>query len=184
MCASPLEWATRAGRRRQVCGRCGFIHYENPVVGVAGVILWPDAHPREWIHEVSWREHREGLGILLARRRIPPEGWCIPCGYVEKDEEVREAVVREVEEETGLRVEPREVVAVESNFHRPEHPTVGVWFRCRVVGGRARAGDDVDALGLFPVEHPPPLAFPTDVKVLRALARDWEPERGIGGREV
>ncbi|MFQ6077381.1 MAG: NUDIX hydrolase [Candidatus Bathyarchaeia archaeon] len=50
---------------------------------------------------------REGDKILLIRRGVNPgKGrWSIPGGLVELGEEVREAAKREVEEETGLRVE-------------------------------------------------------------------------------
>lgn len=134
------------------CGECGRITYRNPAVGVAVIVL-------------------EGDTILLGRRsRGPYAGrWCIPCGYVEWDEDVREAARRELREETGLEVELAEVVAVHSNFHDRAKQTVGVWFRGRLAGGVPRAGDDLDQLGYFPLEQPPELAFPTDAQVIAAL---------------
>jgi ADP-ribose pyrophosphatase YjhB (NUDIX family) len=127
--------------------------YENPVVGVAAVVL-------------------DGDGILLGRRAAGSSYaglWCIPCGYVEYDEDVRAAVRREFCEETGLTIEPGEVVAVLSNWHNPEAHTVGVWFRATVTGGRLQPGDDLDAAGYFPLDEPPPLAFPTDATVIDML---------------
>ncbi|MBU1699231.1 MAG: NUDIX domain-containing protein [Candidatus Eisenbacteria bacterium] len=174
LCATPLKPEFRGGRERPVCHRCGYVRYENPVAGVAGIVLVPGDHA------IRWHEPLIGGGaglappgrtplILLARRTIPPEGWCIPCGYVEADEEIRSALIREMEEETGLIIAPREVYAVQSNFHNPDQPTVGTWFLCSVTGGRAQAGDDVDRLALYPVTDPPPLAFPTDKVVLERL---------------
>ena len=99
--------------------------------------------------------------------------WCIPCGYVEWGEEIRDAARREFLEETGLEVEIREVYTVHSNFHNPNSLTVGVWFRGRTVGGRLQAGDDLDEAGFFdPSALPGPFAFPTDEMVIEQLRRE------------
>ena len=87
--------------------------------------------------------------------------WCIPCGYVEWGEDIREAAHREFLEETGLEVEVGVAYAVHSNFHDPESLTVGIWFRGTPTGGSLEAGDDLDRVGYFPLDAPPePLAFP------------------------
>jgi ADP-ribose pyrophosphatase YjhB (NUDIX family) len=125
----------------------------NPAVGVAVVVRRR--------HEVLW-----------GRRRSGAYGghWCIPCGYVEWGEDVRDAAVREFQEETGLVVELGPILSVHSNFHDPERLTVGLWFTGRVVGGTLRAGDDLDRVGFFGLPSPPaPLAFPTDELVLAEL---------------
>lgn len=137
---------------RLACPVCARVTYRNPAVGVAVVIL-------------------EGETILLGRRArgVWARRWCIPCGYVEWDEEIRAAARREMREETGLDVEIGAVCAVHSNFHDPERQTVGVWFHGRVRSGELRAGDDLDRLGYFPLAQPPELAFPTDGVVIAAL---------------
>jgi ADP-ribose pyrophosphatase YjhB (NUDIX family) len=137
---------------RLTCGRCGGITYRNPAVGVAVVLV-------------------EGDRILLGRRaRGPYAGrWCIPCGYVEWDEDIRDAARREMREETGLTVDIGEICAVHSNFHDRARQTVGVWFFGTARGGAIQAGDDLDALAHCPIADPPPLAFPTDALVLAGL---------------
>jgi 8-oxo-dGTP diphosphatase len=141
---------------RPRCSSCGFVHYRNPIVGVAAIIM-------------------DQGNILLGRRAKKssrPGLWCIPCGYVEYDEEIRDALRREALEETGLEVEPGDVFAVHSNFHDLERQTVGVWFCTKVVGGTLRPGDDIDQLAYVPPWNPGvPLAFPTDSRVLGELAR-------------
>lgn len=108
--------------------------------------------------------------ILLGRR---PDGrWCIPCGHVEWDESIEEAAVREFREETGLQVRLGSVLAVKSNFHAPDHRTVGIWFAGERIGGRLEAGDDVTEVAFASLADPPPLAFPTDQEVLQLLQND------------
>ncbi len=153
-CGGPLALKHRRERERLVCTACGYVMYENPVVGVAAIV-------------------QDGEGRILLGRRAGwstyPGLWCIPCGYVEYDEDVYAAIGREFREETGLTVALEGVFTVLSNWHNSEAHTVGIWFRARVTGGVPAAGDDLDAVGYFPLDAPPPLAFPTDATVIGML---------------
>ena len=143
-------------RERLKCQQCGYVYYENPIVGVAVIV-------------------RDESGAVLLGRRAPdasyPGLWCIPCGYVGYEEDVRAAASREFYEETGLRVELGKVFTVLSNFHNPQTHTVGIWFLAEIFAGSANAGDDLAELGWFAPDNPPPLAFPTDGEVLLQLAK-------------
>ncbi len=154
-CATALQRRTVGDVERAVCPACGFVQYRNPVVGVAVIVL-------------------DGTTVLLGRRAGSYQGqWCLPCGYVEWDEDIRDAARREYREETGLDVRLGAVYAVHSNFHNPRQHTVGVWFLGDVVGGEPHASDDLDAVRFFPLDAlPDDLAFPTDRLVLERLRRE------------
>lgn len=149
MCAQSLQPSFKEGRLRFRCPGCGWVHYRNPTVGVAVVLV-------------------ENERLLLGKRR--DGGWCIPCGHVEWDETVEEAARREFLEETGLNVSLDSVLAVHSNFHNPHQHTVGVWYRGVRRGGELRPGGDLLQVDFFPLERLPELKFPTDRRVVAGLA--------------
>ena len=160
-CGAGLGRRTMHEIERQVCPDCTFVFWQNPAVGVAVIVL------------------DDGGRVLLGRRsRGAYRGaWCIPCGYVEYDEDVRAAARREFREETGIDVELGNVFAVHSNFHNPSMHTVGIWFRGEPSGGRAHAADDLDRVEFFALDAlPAEIAFPTDRLVLADLRRDGRPD--------
>jgi ADP-ribose pyrophosphatase YjhB (NUDIX family) len=176
ICATPLTRIQREGIVRPVCAACGFVQYRNPVVGVAAIILEEDVAgllgPEAVRAATGLPVEAVGVRVLMVRRAADRKGtYCLPCGYVEFDEEAREAIVREAREETGLRIEPGDVFAVHSNFHEPDRQSVGIWFGARPTGGTLAPGDDADALVFVrPGDPRVPLAFPTDALVLAQLA--------------
>jgi ADP-ribose pyrophosphatase YjhB (NUDIX family) len=90
----------------------------------------------------------EGRALLIRRAKPPLQGrWTIPGGTVELGETLQEAVVREMAEETGLEVEPLEVLTVFDSIERGSEGTVEyhhviVDFLCRYMGGEAQAASD------------------------------------------
>jgi ADP-ribose pyrophosphatase YjhB (NUDIX family) len=147
-CANQLQPFVDGERLRSHCNVCGWIHYLNPTVGVAIVLF-------------------ENGRLLLGERQ--DGGWCIPCGHVEWDESIEEAANREFMEETGLDVSLESILAAHSNFHDPQHHTVGIWYLGKRVGGSLRAGGDLRRVGFFSLDNIPTLKFPTDCKVIKQL---------------
>jgi ADP-ribose pyrophosphatase YjhB (NUDIX family) len=89
----------------------------------------------------------DGRVLLIQRGKPPLQGrWLIPGGTVELGESLADAVVREVAEETGLLVEPLEMVLVFDRILRDgpavQYHYVIVDYLCRYVSGELRAGSD------------------------------------------
>ena len=143
-----MEAYADEGRERWRCPACGWVHYQNPTVGVAVVLI-------------------EDGCLLLGERRTG--GWCIPCGHVEWDEAVETAALREFLEETGLEVALGDVLAVQSNFHNSQQHTVGIWYWGERIRGVLQAGGDLRQVDFFPLDRLPPLEFPTDQLVVNKI---------------
>jgi ADP-ribose pyrophosphatase YjhB (NUDIX family) len=76
--------------------------------------------------------------LLLVRQRMSDtRAWSLPGGTVDPGETLSEAVVREVQEETGVEVEVERLLYV---CDRPEHdpPVLHVTFELRRTGGEPR----------------------------------------------
>jgi 8-oxo-dGTP diphosphatase len=87
--------------------------------------------------------------LLAERGKEPLKGWwSLPGGLVETGEALRDAVCREVLEETGLVVEPVKVIEIFERIMRDaggaaEYHYVLIDYICRVTGGALTPGDDV-----------------------------------------
>ena len=107
---------------------------DRPIVGVGAVVV------------------REGAVLLVKRASEPLKGqWSLPGGAVELGETLREAIKREVREETGLEIDILDVIEVfdritRDSENRPRYHYVLVDFLCTPVAGSARAGSDVEAV--------------------------------------
>ena len=112
---------------------------------------------------------KDGKVLLIKRGKEPLRGrWLVPGGTVELGETLREAVVREVREETGLDVTPLEMLTVVDHIDRPEgrvlHHYVIVDYLCEPVAGQLQAASDADAAAFVAQEDLaaydlPPAAF-------------------------
>lgn len=80
-------------------------------------------------------------GQLLAVRRHDNGHWEPPGGVLELEETIQAGLVREVLEETGLRVEPEALTGVYKNMRRG---IIALVFRCRIIGGEPGATSEAD----------------------------------------
>ncbi|MHA1276227.1 MAG: NUDIX domain-containing protein, partial [Candidatus Helarchaeota archaeon] len=86
--------------------------------------------------------------IVLVKRKNPPfEGmWALPGGFIELGEQVEDAVVREVKEETSLNVEIVKLSGVYSDPGRdPRGHTISIAYLCRKVNPETKPSGGSDA---------------------------------------
>jgi 8-oxo-dGTP diphosphatase len=106
---------------------------ETPLVGVGAVIV------------------ESGRVLLVRRGQEPLKGkWSLPGGMLELGESLLSGVAREVREETGLEVEPIELIELLDRVHREDNRVryhyVIADYLCRIVGGSLQAASDADAV--------------------------------------
>jgi 8-oxo-dGTP diphosphatase len=85
--------------------------------------------------------------LFIKRKNDPFKGMlALPGGFVDEGETVTQAAVRELFEETGVRIEERDLrlIDVYSEVNRdPRGRVISVAYNCQVLSEtRARAGDD------------------------------------------
>ena len=105
--------------------------------------------------------------LLVNRGREPYKGkWALPGGFIEIDEELEDAVARELAEETGLTgVRLEQMRAFGRCGRDPRGRQISVAFTGIATGGqdKIRAGDDAAKAQWFDIENlPGDLAFDHD----------------------
>jgi ADP-ribose pyrophosphatase YjhB (NUDIX family) len=96
-------------------------------------------------------------GIILIKRKNPPEGWALPGGFVDCGESIESAAVREAREETGLTTELIRQFHTYSDPKRdPRYHTITTVFIAKA-RGNAIAGDDAKEVGIFSRDNLPQL---------------------------
>lgn len=121
--------------------------YPRPAVTADCVVMTKEAMPQ----------------VLLIERGIEPfRGfWAFPGGFMNMDETTEQCAVRELEEETGLRVTELQQIRAYSKVDRdPRGRTITVAYLAVVDRPAAVTGsDDAAKARWFPVDALPPLAF-------------------------
>ena len=102
--------------------------------------------------------------ILLIKRGRDPfkDKFALPGGFVNENESVEYAILREMKEETNLDVEPIEILGVYSNPERdPRAHIVTIVFIGIIIGGSPLSGDDSKEIMWYNIEEISniPLAF-------------------------
>ena len=165
-CGAELAVASlpEESRDRLACAACGYIAYVNPRLVVTTLPVTGDG------------------GLVLLRRGIEPGRgwWAQPGGFLEVDETVSEAAVRETLEETGLLVEPGRIVGL---YSRLEAAVVVVAFESTVVGGEGQTTPEaLEVLAFAPAAIPwDDIAFKTSFWAIRDWVRLRHPDQAVPG---
>ena len=148
---------------------------QSPLVGVGAVVV------------------HEGRVLLVRRGSEPLKGhWTLPGGVLEVGETLVEGVAREVREETGLLVEPLELVELLDRIHHEEAREDGretgrvryhyviADYLCRVTGGELRATSDADAVRwVEPAEWNSHSALVLDPITVCVIEKGWQKSQAL-----
>ncbi len=140
---------------------------ETPLVGVGAVIV------------------EEGRVLLVRRGTEPLKGhWTLPGGLLEVGEALEAGVVREVREETGLAVEPIELIElldrIQRDGERVRFHYVIADYLCRVGGGALKAASDADAARWVErAEWNSHSALKIDPVTTRVIENGWQRARAL-----
>jgi 8-oxo-dGTP diphosphatase len=141
-CRSDLD--CEAGKAS--CRACGFVAHANSQPTACALV------------------EDDGGRLLLARRAaaVYDGYWDLPGGFLAEGEHPLDALRRELREETGLEVEPKEFVGVYTDWYGEQGEgegvvaTLNLYWTARVVGGDLNADDDVSELRWFAADELPP----------------------------
>ncbi|MDT0303999.1 NUDIX hydrolase [Streptomonospora wellingtoniae] len=87
-------------------------------------------------------------GRVLVIKRADDGRWVPPGGVLERHETPEQGVVREVLEETGVKVRPLRLVGVYKNM---QLAVVSLAFLCEPIGGSEQTTEEATALSWLPV---------------------------------
>ena len=144
-CGKPVVFRIPEGDNlpRYVCEYCQTIHYQNPKIVTGCIPVWEDK-------------------ILLCKRAIEPRYglWTLPAGFMENEETLEQAAMRECYEEARANVELQGLYAM---FSLPHVNQVYVMYRARLLDLDFAPGAESLEVALFHEQDIPwqQLAFRT-----------------------
>jgi ADP-ribose pyrophosphatase YjhB (NUDIX family) len=150
ICAGSFKTDFVEGKNREVCRKCGWIHYLNPVPVVACLAV----------------DNKKQL--LLIRRGIPPRkgSWALPGGFIDLGESPEKAARRELLEETGLKGSAAKVTGActQKSSNYGYVMIIGVSFH--LSNYETVPGDDADDAQFFHVSDMPYVPFSCHRKLI------------------
>lgn len=155
-------------RDRYHCSECHYVTYVNPRLVATALPITEDGR------------------IVLIKRAIPPGvgTWAQPGGFLEADETVIQGAVRETREETGLIIEPTEIVGI---YPQPRASVVIVAYRADILSGEMVVTHETLDVQAYEIDELPwdEFGFNTSLWAVRDYVRTVRPDLDVEqlGRE-
>jgi ADP-ribose pyrophosphatase YjhB (NUDIX family) len=144
-------------RERDYCKACDTVFYDNPLPVASAIVQ---------------NKNREIL--LVLRDRDPHAGnWCLPSGFVELNESVEEAVIRELNEETGINGKVLRLIDTFSRYNNIYGDLIWVTFEISKKSGKLEPGDDARDAKYFPIDDLPKLAFQANQRAVKRFIENY-----------
>ena len=142
ICTTHLSNRELEGTTRPCCMNCGFIRFRNPSPSTGTIALM------------------DGKIVMIKRGRPPSKGkWAFPSGFIELGETPKEAALREMEEESGVRGDIIDLIGVYYEQSKVWGDLLVIMYLVNVPSGEVRAGDDAVEARLFTKDEVPRFRF-------------------------
>ncbi|HDD44274.1 MAG TPA: NUDIX domain-containing protein [Candidatus Desulfofervidus auxilii] len=136
------------------------------------------SHPLVGVGAIIFKEN----SVLLIKRAHPPaQGiWSIPGGLVKLGETLKEAIIREVKEETNLKVEVKELIEIverilQDKEGKIEYHFIIIDFLCSVLEGNPKAQSDAQAICWQPLDDLDKLKISAELKnIIKKAYTLWQ----------
>jgi NAD+ diphosphatase len=130
-CGGPLETREIGGRERRICPdqTCGYVFWLNPAPVLAGLV-----------------EYGEDV-ILIQNLEWPADWWGLVTGFMESEETPEDGMLRELEEELGLKGEIQSLIGV-YDFQRRNQVIIAYHIKA---SGEIIKGEELRAFKKVPI---------------------------------
>ena len=149
-CGSKNLFSYIDGNDRFHCTKCNKIHYQNPKPTTTLICM------------------KDNELLLGKRDRNPAKGeWGLIGGFMELNETLEEAALRELYEETQLKGEVISIIGINSHFNTVFGDILLIGLLIKIhAWSTLKAGDDISEAILFDINHLPVLAFESHQKLI------------------
>ncbi|MBI2050300.1 MAG: NUDIX hydrolase [Parcubacteria group bacterium] len=143
------------------CTKCDFVNYRNPRPTATALVL-----------------HKNKL-LLTRRARAPYKGsWDLPGGFIDRGEDPKRAVVRELKEETRLDISVKKIFGIYPDEYT--HGSDSFHTLCIIYVAAAKASslgafDDVSESKWFAKKDmPKKIAFKSNQRAIKDFLKIWK----------
>jgi ADP-ribose pyrophosphatase YjhB (NUDIX family) len=155
LCGTRLVKREDLGRaKREKCPACGWVYYPHPFLSATVLI-----YKKEKI-------------LLVKRGEAPKKGcWQLPGGFVEFGEMPPKTAIREIEEETGLKIKIEKLVYLDLIEDDPRGTILGFIYQAKILSGKLKKNKEIAEIGFFSPKSLPKIAFKIHQRFLKKLWR-------------